>query len=76
MAQLAASLVMAGPLEAVGHRRSKETHVMGLPEVLIVLLGFAIPGTYLFFVNRYIRAAERETAEADANDRKGLRAPA
>ena len=44
-----------------------------ISEVLIVLLGFAIPATYLFFVSRYIRAAERETAEADVTDRRCLR---
>ena len=44
-----------------------------ISEVLIVLLGFAIPATYLFFVSRYICAAERETAEADVTDRRGLR---
>ncbi len=44
-----------------------------LSESIIVLLGFAIPATYLFFVSRYVSAAERETAEADANDRRSLR---
>ena len=47
-----------------------------LSEVLIVLLGFAIPATYLFFVSRYIRVAEQEAADAEANDRRGLRAAA
>ena len=50
--------------------------MVGITEFLIIAVGFALPGLYLFFVNRYIRAAERETAQAEANDRKGLRTAA
>ncbi len=46
--------------------------MIGTTEILIVIVGFALPGIYLVFVNRYIRAAERETAEAEAKARKGL----
>ena len=46
--------------------------MLSATEILIVLVGFAIPGMYVYFVSRYIRAAERETAEAEARDRKGL----
>lgn len=47
-----------------------------LSESLIVLLGFAIPAIYIFFVSRYVRAAEQETAEADADERRGFRTTA
>lgn len=50
--------------------------MLGLTEVLIIILGFAIPGTYLLFVTRYLRAAERETAQAEARDRQQLRSAA
>lgn len=46
--------------------------MLGASEILIVMVGFAIPGLYVYFVSRYIRAAERETADAEARDRKGL----
>lgn len=47
--------------------------MIGVTEYLIIAVGFALPGLYLVFVNRYIRLAERETAQAEANDRKELR---
>ena len=51
----------------------KATIMIGVTEYLIIAVGFALPGLYLVFVNRYIRLAERETAQAEANDRKELR---
>lgn len=47
--------------------------MIGVTEYLIIAVGFALPGLYLVFVNRYIRMAERETAEAEAHDREGVR---
>ena len=58
---------------ATGRNAGNKMAMITLTEVLIILLGFALPGTYLFFVRRYIRAADRETAEAEANDRKSTR---
>ena len=70
----------AVPPKRCGCVRERETRknmaMITLSESLIVLLGFAIPATYLFFVSRHIRAAERETTEADANDRRRLRTAA
>jgi hypothetical protein len=68
------------PPKRCGWVRDPETRknmaMITLSESIIVLLGFAIPATYLFFVSRYVRAAERETAEAESNDRRGLRTAA
>ena len=70
----------AVPPKRCGWVRERETRknmaMITLTESLIVLLGFAIPAIYLFFVSRYVSAAERETAEADANDRRSLRTAA
>lgn len=57
------------------HRtRPRHANVMiGVTEYLIIAVGFALPSLYLVFVNRYIRMAERETAEAEAHDRRDVR---
>ena len=45
-----------------------------LTELLVVLLGFALPAGYLFIVSLFIKEAERTTAELDAREQQLSRA--
>ena len=44
--------------------------MIGLSEILIVVLSFGLVGVYVFLLSRFIRAAEKETAEADKAERR------
>jgi hypothetical protein len=41
--------------------------MIGFGELLIVVLGFGLPGIYLFIVSRFIQESERATTELDAH---------
>lgn len=43
-------------------------------ELVIVATGFGVVGVYLYFVSRFIRKAEKETAEADKAERLSIAA--
>lgn len=62
------------PVTGVAQNRNTTIPMITLTELLIVLLGFALPAGYLFIVNRFIKEAERTTAELDAREQQLSRA--
>jgi len=57
------------------HQLNNTNQVMITPlELMIVATGFGVVGLYLYFVSRFIRKAEKETAEADKAERLSIAA--